>query len=454
MPPATPERIGRYRIARTLGCGAMGVVYLAHDELIERQVAIKLVRAELLQGQEREDYIERFRQEAQAAGRCNHPGIVSIFDISLHEDNPYLVMEFVDGLGLESVLGQGAKLAPEAAVDVGLQVLDALDAAHAAGIIHRDIKPANILLMTGGRVKVTDFGIARLDSSNLTLDGMVIGTPKYMSPEQCIGGTVDQRSDLFCTAIVLQEMLVGERPFAGKTITEIACNMMREPPGGQQALRALMGPAVPAVIRKALERTPSDRYPSARAMADALRSAVQRQPEDNDAATAIDATLVAVRTRQQTMPAPECAIDPALLSSIEQSLAGQLGPIARHLLKRALPQAANAEELCELLAARIEREDDRQAFLDSARGTLHRSGSAAGTSGIAFNAAPIVAGNIPPVVIEQAQRLLAQSQGPIAKILVKRTLKDVVTVNDLWRKLALHIPDEPTRAAFLQQQPD
>ena len=210
----------------------MGVVYEAHDPAIDRKVAIKLVRTDLLAGQERQDYVERFRREAQAAGRCNHPAIVAIYDFALHEGDPFLAMEYVEGLGLDQALAHGEGFAPDAAVHVVLQVLDALDYAHARGIVHRDIKPANILLMAGGRVKVMDFGIARIDSSDLSLVGMVIGTPRYMSPEQCRGETVDSRSDLFSAAVMLQEMLIGQRPFPGRSFTEIAHRLLNEPPAG------------------------------------------------------------------------------------------------------------------------------------------------------------------------------------------------------------------------------
>lgn len=268
----TPPNIGRYRVTRTLGGGAMGIVYEAHDAVIDRKVAIKLVRAELLEGKERQDYIERFQREAQAVGRCNHPCIVAIFDYALHEQNPYLVMEFVDGVGLDSTMAQGERLTPNASIHLILQVLEALSCAHAGGIVHRDIKPGNILLMTGGRVKVTDFGIARLDNSNLTLDGMAVGTPRYMSPEQCLGGAVDPRSDLFSTAILLQEMLTGERPFPGQNLTEIACSVLRDPPGGGEKLASVAGSDVCEVIQRALAKAPEERYASADVMAVALRT--------------------------------------------------------------------------------------------------------------------------------------------------------------------------------------
>ena len=220
-PPPLPSHIGRYRVERELGRGAMGVIYQADDPDIGRTVAIKLVRADLLDGDDREQFLARFRHEARAAGRCAHPNIVALYDFAMHEGNPFLAMEFVDGVGLGQALKQAGRFAPAEAVAIITQVLDALGAAHALGIVHRDVKPANILLLPNGQVKVTDFGISRLDTSHITQDGAIIGTPAYMSPEQCRGDDVDARSDLFSVGSVLYELLTGSRAFSGRNVTEV-----------------------------------------------------------------------------------------------------------------------------------------------------------------------------------------------------------------------------------------
>jgi len=214
-PPGQPGQIGRYRIESVLGRGAMGIIYGAHDPAIDRKVAIKLVRADLLQGGDRSEYVARFQQEAQAAGRCAHPNIVAVYDFALHEGNPYIAMEYINGVSLAQVPARPGGFAIPEIIDLGGQMLDALAAAHALGVIHRDIKPANIMLTDHGRVKVTDFGISRLDTSHITGSGAVIGTPSYMSPEQCRGETADGRSDLFSVGVVLYELLTGTKPFAG-----------------------------------------------------------------------------------------------------------------------------------------------------------------------------------------------------------------------------------------------
>ncbi|MBV9777630.1 MAG: serine/threonine protein kinase, partial [Acetobacteraceae bacterium] len=161
----TPERIGRYRIERVLGRGAMGVIYKAHDPAIDRPVAIKLVRADLLDGGERDEYLARFRQEAQAVGRCTHPNIVALYDYATHEGNPFLAMEYVEGVSLAQALERGTRFRPDEAAFIMVQVLEGLGCAHELGVVHRDVKPANVLLLPGGRVKVTDFGISRIGGS-------------------------------------------------------------------------------------------------------------------------------------------------------------------------------------------------------------------------------------------------------------------------------------------------
>ena len=251
-----PELIGRFRIQSLLGRGAMGVVYRGHDPEIDRPVAIKLVRADLLEGEERDSYLERFRNEAKIAGRCIHANIVSIYDFALVDGNPYLVMEYVDGVGLHQAVPRGTRMEMSEAVHIALQVLDALEYAHRFGIVHRDIKPANILLTRQARLKVTDFGISRFASTELTTTPLMIGTPSYMSPEQCAGELVDQRSDLFSLGCILYELLAGERPFAGISYTDTIFKLVNQPHTPLSVLRPDLPEALGAVIDKALAKKP------------------------------------------------------------------------------------------------------------------------------------------------------------------------------------------------------
>jgi serine/threonine-protein kinase len=448
-----PQTIGRFRVIKTLGRGAMGVVYEAHDPVIDRKIAIKLVRTDLLAGEERTDYVERFKREAQAAGRCSHPCIVSIFDFALHEGNPFLAMEYVDGLGVDKVLVHGERFAPAAAVHVILQVLDALGSAHALGIVHRDIKPANILLTDGGRVKVTDFGIARLDSSDLTHVGMVIGTPSYMSPEQCRGGAVDLRSDLFSTAAVLQEMLIGERPFSGHSFTEVSYRLLNEPAAGGAELTAAAGTALKAVLDRGLAKRPEDRFGSAAIMAAALRQAVAETAHQEEPAAAVDKTVLAARTRGSSVPCAPTGVlfDPTVLSGIERRLARHLGPIARYLVQTSTRTATNLEDLCEALARRIDRPEARRQFLAEALEVANSGVTAGAALGSGPSQSPPSA-PIAPDEIERAQRALAETLGPIARILVQRALKQVRTDEELWDLLAAQIGQSNARAEFLRRR--
>lgn len=333
-----------------LGRGAMGVIYLAHDPVIDRKVAIKLVRTELIDEAAHAEYLARFQREAQAAGRCQHANIVAIYDFALHDSNPFLAMEYVDGMNLADVLRQRGRFIVDAALGVILQVLDALACAHAIGVVHRDVKPANILLTTGDRVKVTDFGIARLDTSHLTQDGTMIGTPSYMSPEQCVGDPVDARSDLFSAGAVLYETLCGTRAFPGRSATEVTYRLVHETPAELRTLVPGIPLGVQAVVQRALAKAPADRFASAQEMSAALRG--------DGAAPAIvppDDTLVAPVTRGM--------ITPMEIERAERALAVHLGPIAKVLVRRTLPNAATPAVLWEKLAAHIEREADRAAFL-------------------------------------------------------------------------------------------
>src|SRR5580693_6580145 len=270
----TVRSIGRYRIEALLGTGAMGEVYRAHDPAIDRLVAIKVVRPELVAGSGGEQLLERFRREARAAGRRFHPNIVAIWDFGDDNGTPFLVMELVEGQSLDRLIKSSGTLPPVRSVSIITQVLSALGFAHTNGIVHRDIKPSNVMVLPGDQVKVADFGIARLEASEFTIVGDLLGTPAYMAPEQLSGGPIDHRTDLFATGVILFEMLTGVIPFRGKSITEIMSFMERRGPEDLRALNPALPESLKLVIGKALAFDPATRYTSAAEFSAALHDAV------------------------------------------------------------------------------------------------------------------------------------------------------------------------------------
>jgi len=288
MPPSPLPKLGRYEILEELGKGAMGVVYLAKDPLIGRLVALKTFRAGFSErDQELEQFRSRFMREAQSAGILSHPNIVTIHDIVDEAESGacFIAMEYVRGSNLKLLLQQSEPLPFEFVVSIVSQVADALDYAHSRGVIHRDVKPANILITADNKVKITDFGIARLGSSNLTVEGQLLGTPNYMSPEQIQGREVDHRADIFSLGVVLYEMLTRRKPFQGENLTVVTHRIVHEPftPPGD-LLRGLPA-GLGEVLARALEKEPARRYPAASALAADLQRLLRApvpMPEDED----------------------------------------------------------------------------------------------------------------------------------------------------------------------------
>jgi serine/threonine protein kinase len=254
--------IQKYRVVRELGMGAMGAVYEAVDTLTERPVAMKVLRAELARQPE---LIERFRSEAVTLARLNHPNIALLYEFFLEAGDYYMVMEFVRGRSLEKLIQQETTIEPNLAGSIMRQTLEGLAHAHSMGVLHRDIKPANIIVTDDMRVKVSDFGIARvLGSSRMTRTGRIIGTLEYISPERIEGEEADPRSDLYAAGVVLFEMLTGKLPFAGKTDFElIKAHMEQQPPLLGSVLGSSAAPEWDVVVRKAMAKSPDQRYQTA-----------------------------------------------------------------------------------------------------------------------------------------------------------------------------------------------
>ena len=266
-------KIGRYEILEELGQGAMGTVYRARDPLIERTVAIKTVSISLLQ-QEGADAESRFLREAQSAGRLSHPSIVTIYDVGEADGLAYIAMEYLTGMTLRDVINKG-QIPLELALDTAVQMAEALAFAHEHGVIHRDIKPANVVV-TGhrGHVKLTDFGIAHLINSNHTKTGQMLGSPRYMSPEQAMGREIDGRSDIFSLGAVLYEMLTGHYAFDGDSLPSIVYRVISETPVAAESLRPQLPAELLGLLERMLNKKPEDR-PDARSLVGALHALAQ-----------------------------------------------------------------------------------------------------------------------------------------------------------------------------------
>jgi serine/threonine-protein kinase len=452
----TVQSIGRYRVDGLLGTGAMGAVYRAYDPIIDRQVAIKVVRTELAAGSGSDQWLQRFRREARAAGRRFHPNIVAILDFGEDAGMPFLAMEYVDGRSLDVILKASGPLEPSRAVEIITQVISALGFAHQNGVVHRDVKPSNIMVLDGGEVKVADFGIARIDASEFTIVGDLLGTPAYMAPEQFAGAAVDKRTDLFAAGIILFEMLTGVKPFRGKSITEIISFMESRGPEDIRALNPAVPDSLKRVITKALAFDPAGRYSDAaefsKAILEAFPVRLERTAIPEPPASATAAGNAVGRSATPT----DATWPPDLLREIERDLVTFIGPVAAIAIRRAIRQTTDVAALYDVLGQQVANPRDRAEFV--ARGqrrATSRLDSALPPAPAAakIESKPDRSTTSPGLTnIASVEANLARYIGPIAKILIKRELEKHETLDKFYRALAAHIADERDRENFLRAQ--
>jgi serine/threonine-protein kinase len=445
-----PTRIGKYAIESVLGKGAMGVVYKAFDPGIERVVAIKTVRKDRVDQDLIEQSMARFKNEAKAAGRLLHPNIVSVYEYGEDDANAFIVMEYVEGTGLREYLARKASFDLPHVASIMTQLLRALDFAHERGVIHRDIKPANLILTADGTLKVADFGIARIDTSNLTTLGMVMGTPSYMSPEQCQGQPVDRRSDLFSAAVVLYELLAGEKPFAGATET-IAYKICHESPRPPSSLSRLsLSPTIDAVLAVALEKNPDARFQNARAFSRALREALNaplQQNPDETAATQINTASVPIRPSIAAPPVWEDTV----LRTVERQLAHYVGPMAKVMTRKASTQTTDLAQLYTLLSENISDPATREKFRAGIRSAASPDATSPGIStGTGTNTRQLRQAALEQSFVDQTSNQLAVYLGPIAKVVASRAAQKATSRQEFVRLVAGHLGDQE-RDTFLKE---
>ena len=270
------SKLGRFELVSEIGRGAMGIVYKAKDPMLERTVAIKTINL-TMDKDGAEMYEKRFYQEARAAGGLNHPNIVTIYDIGRSENLCYMAMEYIEGAELRTLLLPGKPLPVAKALSIAAQVAEGLAYAHERGVVHRDIKPANIMVPESGPVKITDFGIARMRSSNVqTQTGMMMGSPKYMSPEQVIGKRADHRADIFSLGVILYEMLTGAAPFTGESVNAVMYQIVNFVPPAPSAINPAAPLALDQIVARMLAKALDERAQSATEIARSLRECEQQ----------------------------------------------------------------------------------------------------------------------------------------------------------------------------------
>jgi len=483
-----PERLGKYPITGVVGRGAMGIVFKGFDPVIKRPVAIKTIRKELLEdddpssiqpsgvsGHYADTMSSRFQREAQAAGALNHPGIVSVYEYGEDSSYAFIAMEYVEGNNLRDYITNGTSFDEQDTVSIMAQLLDALQYAHSATVWHRDIKPANIIVMSNGRIKLTDFGIARLESADRTRTNVIMGTPGYIAPELYLGGQVDHRLDIFAAGVLFYQLLARKSPFRGgpEAIMHDVC--YHDPEAASKADPQHRWPQYDPIVARAIAKAPAERYQSAGELRSAILDAYA-QPVAN---TISEATIVTHRSRSAFADAPGSVPNsgaPSLpktfsvsspsappptgwsgvvLAGVEIEIAKYVGPVAKVLVRRAAKEHKDLESLVGSLMPIIEDPKERSAFARAVLGkpmTTPMRGAPKPSEGTA-----------PPVTkppgdtalsaaeLERATRLLIGYIGPIGKVVARRAAANGVSRRDFFTAVANSFENDSARERFMRE---
>ena len=446
-----PKQIGKYSVTRTLGRGAMGMVYEGFDPGIERKVAIKTILAEYLDAAEMEEAVARFKREAQAAGRLQHPGIVGVYEYGNDAGMAFIAMEYVEGQELKAALAGGRRFEVIEIFEIMKQLLTALDYSHKQGVVHRDMKPANVMLLPGPKVKIMDFGIARLQTSNLTQAGTVVGTPTHMSPEQLMGIPADGRADIWSSGVILYELLTGVSPFLAETPASVMHNVLQ----GEPAPPSTLNPAIPrgfdGVLARALAKKADQRFQTAREFQAAMLMALQGK--------SVTATMT-LRTETAMKPAeqvPVLAISPDALAEIERSLSRHMGPLAKVLIRKSRAETTDFDAFFHALAEQIPDAEEQKAFLAKVARLKPESHAPAperpAPAPSAAKKPATASAPFTPEMLGEAEKRLASYVGPLARVLIKQAAGKSGNLKELYAQLAAHIDSEEERRDFLASLP-
>jgi len=465
----SPQRLGKYPITGVLGKGAMGIVYRGYDPVIKRPVAIKTIRRELIEEDERaESLAGRFRKEAQAAGALNHPGIVAIYEYGEDASHAFIAMEYVEGNSLREYLARGARFEERDIVSIMSQLLDALDFAHKRTVWHRDVKPANIIIMGNGRIKLADFGIARIESSDRTLANVIMGTPGYIAPEHYLGQPTDHRIDIFSAGVLFYVLLAGQAPFRGRpeAIMHDVCYHDPAPPSESDTARRW--PKYDPIVARSIAKAPDNRFPSAGDFRAAILAEYARPVSESISESTIIRHPVRPGTGKAAAPRRRrrhLRFRPAALRrhrdgicrcwQASRSSWRYVGPVAKVLVRRAARQHKSLPALVSALAVSIDASADREKFaravtgrgLQSVPALVPAEGTDSSVGGETMMTGPAMSEQD----LERATRLLTTFIGPIAKVVAKRAAGPNVSRRDFFARVAQSLDTEAQRERFLRE---
>lgn len=441
---ALPEKIGKYEIRSSLGEGAMGVVYEGFDPDIERRVAIKILHPHLINEKNGDEFLERFKREARSAARCTHPNVVTVLEYGEDGDMPFIVMEFVEGLTLQDIIKRGRAITLQSTLTIISQLLKALHSAHKLQITHRDIKTANVMILSGsGHVKLADFGIARIaESPELTMTGAVVGTPKYMAPEQMFGLKVDSRADLFSVAMVFLELLTLLPKNSGIPCSSLPA-IVNLPPNNRVDYTILYPTALIPVLVKGLAIEQDKRFQDAREFVKAIKVILPKLKPTRSVSPE-DATAM-VQKSTQAFIASQDEVD-----SMTKLLVDYVGPIAKNIMVAHEANNSPIDELATLVSREIPQSEEREAFLrrwESISGTRISPGSIAASSKSTVGRD---VRRLDDEMLEKIRQDYTDYIGPLSSRLVQHYSRNTDNLEQLVNALADEIPDSKDSLKFRQ----